>query len=341
VKPVAETTWLLTIARNVCLTRIDVQNRRARIEFPEDPHVLAASAGAEPELEATPAVSEAIALLPERQRLALYLREWQQLSYSEIATALGTSEAAVETLLFRARESLAVQLGAPRRHRRGLDLAGLLGWLRSLSGAGLPKLAAGVTAVVAVGAAGVATHEVGHTPPAARHAHAPAPARVHAPAAGVPRAETHRTTVHSRAVASPPPSPSAASGHSPASQPVATPEPAQPVARQPAPVTPRGTLAAVDPAGRGQPAPAPTVTSLVTAAAPQATVASAVDAVVQGATDATVSTVDATVKTVDAVQATAAAAPPAAAPTADAVAQTLTDATSTVSSTVSHLLGKP
>ena len=105
VKPEAETTWLLTIARNVCLTRIDVQNRRARIEYPEDPHVLAASVGAEPELEATPVVSEAIALLPERQRLALFLREWQQLSYSEIAAVLETSEAAVETLLFRARES--------------------------------------------------------------------------------------------------------------------------------------------------------------------------------------------------------------------------------------------
>ena len=59
----------------------------------------------QPELEATPVVSEAIALLPERQRLALFLREWQQLSYGEIAAVLETSEAAVETLLFRARES--------------------------------------------------------------------------------------------------------------------------------------------------------------------------------------------------------------------------------------------
>ncbi len=47
VEPVAEATWLLTIARNVCLTRVDAVRRRARVEFAEDPSVLAEIVGAE------------------------------------------------------------------------------------------------------------------------------------------------------------------------------------------------------------------------------------------------------------------------------------------------------
>ena len=157
VEPVAEATWLLTIARNVCLTRVDALRRRARVEFAEDPGVLAEIVGADdtaPELSAE--IVEALARLPERQRLVLFLREWQELSYAEIAVVLETTESAVETLLFRARKALAVQLGMKRR-RRGFDLAALLGWGRSLSGVAVPKLATGVAAVVAVAAAGVVT----------------------------------------------------------------------------------------------------------------------------------------------------------------------------------------
>ena len=47
--------------------------------------------------------------MPEQQRRALLLREWQGLSYKEIADELDLSQAAVETLLFRARRSLATR----------------------------------------------------------------------------------------------------------------------------------------------------------------------------------------------------------------------------------------
>ena len=47
---------------------------------------------------------------PEQQRRALLLREWQGLSYREISEQLGITQAAVETLLFRARRSLAASL---------------------------------------------------------------------------------------------------------------------------------------------------------------------------------------------------------------------------------------
>jgi len=191
VEPVAEATWLLTIARNVCLTRVDAIRRRARVEFAEDPTVLAEVVGADdaaPELSVE--VAEALARLPERQRLVLFLREWQELSYAEIAVALETTESAVETLLFRARRSLADQLGVKRR-RRGFDLAALLGWSRSVSGVAVPKVASGVAAVVAVAAVGVAT---GSAPVQASRA----PVAVAAAAGAV--AQTPAAVAHTRTV---------------------------------------------------------------------------------------------------------------------------------------------
>lgn len=226
VEPVAEATWLLTIARNVCLTRVDALRRRARVEFAEDPSVLAASIGAEdapPELSAE--IVDALSRLPERQRLVLFLREWQELSYAEIAVALETTESAVETLLFRARKALAVQLGLQKRRRRGFDLGVLLGWGRGISGVAIPKLATGLAAVVAVAAAGVATS--GSAPrqvrpvPVAAVAASPAPVRAHAvrPAAR-PHTRAASTSHHAGPVPSAEP---AAAVVEPAAAPAAAP----------------------------------------------------------------------------------------------------------------------
>lgn len=181
VEPVSEATWLLTIARNVCLTHLDAAQRRGRVEFALDPHVIAEEAGAADTYGGLSAdVEAALARLPERQRRALFLREWHDLSYAEIADVLGTSEAAVETLLFRARESLAAELGGSRR-RRVRDLAGLLGWLRSPFGvSGTQVVAGAVAAVVVAGGVGSsqtrrpALHRGGTPPIAVRPAPAPA-----------------------------------------------------------------------------------------------------------------------------------------------------------------------
>jgi RNA polymerase sigma-70 factor (ECF subfamily) len=56
------------------------------------------------------ALGEALAALPERQRRALLLREWRELSYVEIAQELGVPPAAVGPLLYRARRTLAKRL---------------------------------------------------------------------------------------------------------------------------------------------------------------------------------------------------------------------------------------
>lgn len=56
------------------------------------------------------AVREAIAALPESQRMALILAKYDELSFAEIAVVLGSSEKAIKSLVHRARESLRARL---------------------------------------------------------------------------------------------------------------------------------------------------------------------------------------------------------------------------------------
>jgi hypothetical protein len=123
--------------------------------------------------------------MPENQRRAILLREWQGLTYREIATELGLSQAAVETLIFRARRALAAGLEQQdtdtwkSRLRRGSDFGGIAGVLQALLGGGgaaAVKVAATAVAVAttAVAAAPTHTHAApAHRPPAAKHAKAP------------------------------------------------------------------------------------------------------------------------------------------------------------------------
>jgi RNA polymerase sigma-70 factor (ECF subfamily) len=54
--------------------------------------------------EASAEIEQVMASLPPKYRLCLLLREYQGLSYDEIAEVLSTTRAAVKSLLFRARE---------------------------------------------------------------------------------------------------------------------------------------------------------------------------------------------------------------------------------------------
>src|SRR5439155_1604852 len=84
----------------------------------------------------------------EHQRRAILMREWQGLSYREIADELGLSQSAVETLLFRARRTLAARL------RRPLSAgSSFLPWLKTALGGGA-KLVAGAVVVAATAATG-------------------------------------------------------------------------------------------------------------------------------------------------------------------------------------------
>jgi RNA polymerase sigma factor (sigma-70 family) len=102
--------WLFQIAANVCATVLRSKLGGTRLEL-RDPAKLDELARAEdPGSEELFGLSQALRDLPARQRRALVLRDWQGLSYDEIAAEMAVSDSAVETLLFRARKKVACTL---------------------------------------------------------------------------------------------------------------------------------------------------------------------------------------------------------------------------------------
>jgi RNA polymerase sigma-70 factor (ECF subfamily) len=63
-------------------------------------------------------IRHAIDKLPEKQRAAVLLHKYQELDYGDIAKILECSESALKSLLFRAYETLRVEL-APLVARQG------------------------------------------------------------------------------------------------------------------------------------------------------------------------------------------------------------------------------
>ncbi|TML20679.1 MAG: sigma-70 family RNA polymerase sigma factor, partial [Actinobacteria bacterium] len=167
IRPEFEAAWLYKIAQNVCRTRRETAWRRGKVETPRDLDALQDLVAAPEQVtgQAT-ALAEALKQLPERYRTIILLREWQGLSYREIATELDLSEAAVEMLVFRARRSLAEQLEQVDEPRtRALSVASLLSMLKSLfGGAGLKTAVAVVVAATATAVA-VSTSDGGHARP--------------------------------------------------------------------------------------------------------------------------------------------------------------------------------
>ena len=214
--------WLATIARNECWARI-----RGRMREPLPSSELdTASERHDPLAEAIrgadlAALWRAIEELPRPQREALLLREFGGLSYDELAEALAVSGPAIESLLFRARQRLRLQL------RTAFASFGGASWLESLARlfGGAPvaaKLAAlGVGAATVTGSAVVVPHvlEQSRSPvlPARAPLHAPrvrheaatsplvvtqqqarAPQRVPVPAGSDDRSGTHETAGDAR-----------------------------------------------------------------------------------------------------------------------------------------------
>jgi RNA polymerase sigma-70 factor (ECF subfamily) len=63
-------------------------------------------------------IRHAIDKLPEKQRAAVLLHKYQELDYGDIAKILECSESALKSLLFRAYETLRVEL-APLVTKQG------------------------------------------------------------------------------------------------------------------------------------------------------------------------------------------------------------------------------
>lgn len=114
------TTWLLTITK-----RLAFNESRRRVRSRLVPK-LAEDHGSQEEipdrtpgpdtrlqnLELQRAIDAALETLPEKERLAVVLRRYENLSYEEIATVFGMSVSAVKSLLFRARASLREKLAS-------------------------------------------------------------------------------------------------------------------------------------------------------------------------------------------------------------------------------------
>ena len=116
-------TWLFTIARNLCLNEIRRRSRHPaesieeeHAEHEDQPHrqYEDRSQMAPPEQllqgELARKIEEALAGLPENQRTAILLCRQDELSYEEIAEVLDCSLSATKSLIHRGRETLKEKL---------------------------------------------------------------------------------------------------------------------------------------------------------------------------------------------------------------------------------------
>src|SRR5213596_1586654 len=169
VVPRSESAWLFKIAENVCRERQRSAWRRSRLELVQDPDDMASLAAAPVRShDELAGIADALAELPPNQQRAILLREWQGLSYKEIAEQLALSEGAVETLLFRARRSLARKLDRSRGRTWG-NVGSIGAWSKSILGGSAAKVAATAALVAGVAAATpAARHELRSASPATR-----------------------------------------------------------------------------------------------------------------------------------------------------------------------------
>lgn len=116
------TTWLYSIAIRLALNWLRDNRSRRRDEPLEGilkdgrPRQLADRAPlAEQALisaDKVLAVRKALAELPDRQRTAVLMHKYQDMTYDEIASALGCTSQAVKSMLFRAHSTLRTKLAA-------------------------------------------------------------------------------------------------------------------------------------------------------------------------------------------------------------------------------------
>ncbi len=124
-------TWLLSIASNHCIDRLR-KRRLTWLSLDQEeglpPHPSLVSAEPTPEaayLESERAadIQELMAQLPPDYRVVVVLRYWYDLSYAEIAESLETTESAVKSRLFRARQTLAKMMTPDQLAAQGMQPA--------------------------------------------------------------------------------------------------------------------------------------------------------------------------------------------------------------------------
>jgi RNA polymerase sigma-70 factor, ECF subfamily len=128
------TTWLFRIATNLALNSVrDNRYKRMQVSLDapaEEDEAPVQLPGREMridehmvERDRAQIIRRAVAALPEKQRVAVLLHKYEEMDYGEIAKILECSESALKSLLFRAYETLRVQLAPlvaqPVVHRAG------------------------------------------------------------------------------------------------------------------------------------------------------------------------------------------------------------------------------
>ena len=117
-------TWLFTIANNLALNHLRGKGRNPTVAMggedtgsqpmiPASERALAREGTPSAQLrkvELSDVVREALEVLGEDQKMAVLLNKFEDMSYAEIAEIMGRSEAAVKSLLARARNHLREQL---------------------------------------------------------------------------------------------------------------------------------------------------------------------------------------------------------------------------------------
>ena len=107
--------WLYKIATNVARTHLKKRGRNASRTSDLDPQLVGQNANLDINLDNTlqlQQVNMAVQALPEKQRAALMMRKYQELSYPEIATALKTSEESARANVYQALKKLRKQFAA-------------------------------------------------------------------------------------------------------------------------------------------------------------------------------------------------------------------------------------
>jgi RNA polymerase sigma factor (sigma-70 family) len=99
--------WVWRIAFHIAVTE---RGRRATEELPDDLSILDESRD--------PVLAAAVRSLPPQRRLVLFLRYYAELTYAEIAEALGIAEGTVAATLSQAHAALLDQLMTPQEVAR-------------------------------------------------------------------------------------------------------------------------------------------------------------------------------------------------------------------------------
>ena len=107
-------TWLHRVTLNQCYDRLRKKREAGMAEPPDMEDDSPGPAGQLMNQQRQKVLQDAIATLPDRQRAALLLNHYEDMSNIEASDILGISVEAVESLLSRARRSLRQALSAER-----------------------------------------------------------------------------------------------------------------------------------------------------------------------------------------------------------------------------------